>query len=62
MFYFIQLLDEVVCNDKSKSRVNRIHKVAEEYLFNTTGENKFRITQENALEIDKPNYYNKVSC
>lgn len=61
MLSFIKTPDEVVCNDISISRVERIRKVAKEYLFDTSAENKFHITHENALKIDKPNYYNKVS-
>ncbi|XKL61271.1 hypothetical protein PGB90_008328 [Kerria lacca] len=52
--------DEVVCNDISLSRINRIRKVVKEYLYDDSTINKFIISHQDGLSIDKFDYFNKI--
>lgn len=51
----------VVANDLMESRVNRIHKVAKQYLLDdSTNEQILYVTERDARTIDDKDIYNKV--
>lgn len=54
------MLDELVCNDISKSRLKRIERVTKEYFYNTSAFNKLIIKQSDAIRINEKNRYNKI--
>ncbi|XP_050440644.1 5-methylcytosine rRNA methyltransferase NSUN4 [Adelges cooleyi] len=55
------LPDSLVCNDVQESRLNKLHRVMSEYIYDyKTWGDRLVITQNNAREIDEPGVYNKI--
>jgi len=56
------ILEAIVCNDVQESRINKLHNVMSEYIPNYKNLD-FRLvfTQNNALNINEPDMYNKVN-
>ncbi|XP_065206392.1 5-methylcytosine rRNA methyltransferase NSUN4 [Planococcus citri] len=53
-------LDELVCNDSFKSRVNRISRIVKEYLYNCPQKERFKISHRNGLNMTERDLYNKI--
>lgn len=50
----------VIANDASESRANKIHTVAKQYLYNTSMEKMFCVTNRDARGIEDQDLYNKI--
>lgn len=59
MFYIIESL---VCNDIQESRINKLHSVMSEYIYDyKSWGSRLMFTQINARNIHEPDTFNKVS-